>query len=198
MFGGAFDPPHRAHVALARAAIAQLQLDELRIVPTGQAWHKARELSLPEHRLAMTRLAFADLPGIVVDERELRRAGPSYTIDTLTEFAAEQPGAALFLVLGADQARLLTHWHRWQEILQLATISVAGREDDTMATAAFDWENAAGARIRTLQLAAMPESATAVRALAATPGVTAAELARMVPESVARYIARHHLYQSAR
>ncbi|MBS0317134.1 MAG: nicotinate (nicotinamide) nucleotide adenylyltransferase [Proteobacteria bacterium] len=198
MFGGAFDPPHHAHVALARAAVEQLALDELRIVPTGQAWHKARELSAPEHRLAMTRLAFAALPGAVVDERELRRAGASYTIDTLAEFAAEQLGAALFLVLGADQARLLTHWHRWQEILQLATVSIAGREDNTGATAAFDWENAAGARIRTLRLAPMPESATAVRALAAMPGVTVTELARMVPESVARYIARHHLYQSAR
>ncbi|WHZ11781.1 MAG: Nicotinate-nucleotide adenylyltransferase [Burkholderiaceae bacterium] len=198
MFGGAFDPPHNAHVALARAAIGQLALDELRIVPTGQAWHKARELSAAEHRLAMTRLALQGLPGAVVDERELRRAGASYTIDTLAEFAAEQPGAALFLLLGADQARLLPRWHRWQEILSLATIVVAEREDTTGATAAFDWENAAGARHSTLRLAPMSESATAVRALARTPGVTPTELARMVPAPVARYIARHHLYQPAR
>ena len=69
LFGGAFDPPHCAHVAIARAALDQLALDELRIIPTGVAWHKSRSLSPAADRLAMVRLAFADLPGIVIDER---------------------------------------------------------------------------------------------------------------------------------
>jgi len=104
LFGGAFDPPHAAHVALARAAVEQLQLDRLHIAPTGVAWHKPLVLSAAADRLAMCRLAFGDLPGIVIDARELRRDGPSYTIDTLTELRAEYPQAELFLQIGADQA----------------------------------------------------------------------------------------------
>ena len=73
VFGGAFDPPHRAHVALAQAAVAQLGLAELRIFPTGQAWHKARPLSSAAARLAMAELAFAALPNVTVDAREIRR-----------------------------------------------------------------------------------------------------------------------------
>jgi nicotinate-nucleotide adenylyltransferase len=83
ILGGAFDPPHQAHVAMAEAAIAQYQLDELRIIPTGEAWHKPRHLSSAEHREAMTRLAFGQLPKVVIDCVELHRVGPSYTIDTL-------------------------------------------------------------------------------------------------------------------
>ena len=70
MFGGAFDPPHRAHVALARAAIAQLRLERLFVLPTGNAWHKDRTLTPVEHRLAMSRLAFAGVAGAQVDERD--------------------------------------------------------------------------------------------------------------------------------
>ncbi|MDB5947248.1 MAG: nicotinate-nucleotide adenylyltransferase, partial [Ramlibacter sp.] len=69
MFGGAFDPPHIGHVALARAAVEQLALDELRVFPTGQAWHKARDLSPAADRLAMARLAFAEVPHAFVDDR---------------------------------------------------------------------------------------------------------------------------------
>ena len=82
VFGGAFDPPHQAHVALARAAIEQFELDSLHVIPTGQAWHKARALSTAEHRLAMTKLAFQDEAKVVIDERELQRTGPTFTIDT--------------------------------------------------------------------------------------------------------------------
>jgi len=66
VFGGAFDPPHAAHVALVQAAVANLQLDELRIVPTGQAWHKAWDLSPAHHRLAMAKLAFSQLPRVLL------------------------------------------------------------------------------------------------------------------------------------
>ena len=102
MFGGAFDPPHVAHVALAQAAVEQLQLDQLRIFPTGQAWHKAPPLTASkEHRLALAGVAFGGLPRTVIDDRELRRPGPTYTIDTLRELKAEYPDAQLFLVMGA-------------------------------------------------------------------------------------------------
>ena len=84
IFGSAFDPPHNAHVALALAALAQLALDHLLVFPTGQAWHKTRPLSGAAHRLAMARLAFDGMERVSVDDRELRRTGPTYTFDTLT------------------------------------------------------------------------------------------------------------------
>ena len=71
VFGGAFDPPHLAHVALVEAAIAQLQLQQVHVLPTGEAWHKPRQLSEAAHRVAMTRLAFAHVPAVLVDEREI-------------------------------------------------------------------------------------------------------------------------------
>ena len=100
MFGGAFDPPHNAHVTLAGVAVDQLALDELRIFPTGQAWHKARPLSPSVHRLAMARLAFQGLPRVVVDPRELEREGPTYTVDTLFEIFSH--GFLLGVEMGRD------------------------------------------------------------------------------------------------
>jgi cytidyltransferase-like protein len=127
MFGGAFDPPHRAHVALARAAIEQLKLDRLCVMPTGQAWHKDRTLTSAEHRLALTRLAFDGVPNVEVDDRELRRAGPTYSVDTLRELHDEHPVAQLYLLMGDDQAAGFTHWMAWQEIARMAVLCVAGR-----------------------------------------------------------------------
>ena len=75
MFGGAFDPPHSAHQALAQALIQKQHLDLLYIVPTGQAWHKSRVLSDVSHRLAMARLAFQNMPKVVVDDLETQRVG---------------------------------------------------------------------------------------------------------------------------
>jgi nicotinate-nucleotide adenylyltransferase len=192
VFGGAFDPPHVAHVALARAAVEQLQLDELLILPTGQAWHKAQALSPPEHRLAMARIAFTGLDRTVIDERELRRPGPTYTIDTLRELKAEQPLAQLFLVMGEDQAVALTRWHEWEAILDLAVICVAAR-DTAHARGQPETALPPQAKSRLLQLPSMPESATEVRAQAAA----GAAIDHLVPPGVARYIERHHLYQPA-
>ena len=132
LFGGAFDPPHGAHVALARAAVEQLGLDRLHVAPTGMAWHKAQTLSAAAHRLAMCRLAFGGLPKVFVDDRELRRGGPTYTIDTLTELRAQYPGAELFLQIGADQAAAFHTWRRAGEIVDMAVISIAVRADSAL------------------------------------------------------------------
>jgi nicotinate-nucleotide adenylyltransferase len=198
LFGGAFDPPHDAHVALARAAIDELRLDRLHVVPTGDAWHKTRTLSAGVHRLALCRLAFAELPRVVVDERELLRDGPTYTIDTLTELRAEYPGAELFLQIGADQAAAFHTWRRAADILQIATLSIAVRAGLTGTEGQFDLSDplpglpAEAARVRVLGLPAMPHSATEVRRRVAA-GLPAGHL---VPASVAGYIADHHLYQN--
>lgn len=197
VFGGAFDPPHQAHVALAKAALAQLALDTLHIVPTGQAWHKARQLSAAADRLAMTRLAFSGLEHVVVDEREIQRAGPSFTVDTLEALQAEYPGANLYLILGADQVAALPNWHRWQEVLKIAIICIAGRAYDTRAEGVFNPEFYAGQPVQTLQLPLMPVSATDIRQQIACPVPGLPGWHALVPEPVARYIERHRLYLSS-
>jgi nicotinate-nucleotide adenylyltransferase len=192
MFGGAFDPPHIAHVALARAAVEQLGLDQLRIFPTGQAWHKARALTDGVHRLAMARLAFAGVPRAVVDSREVSRSGPTYTIDTLRELQAENPGAQLVLVIGADQAEALHSWRSAGEIAKLAIISIAERARPMGADAAFDASKLPPGRFEPVELPPMPVSATEIRAcVAAGQGI-----AQLVPAPVAGYIDRYHLYRT--
>ncbi len=194
IFGGAFDPPHFAHVALARAAFEQIGLDELRILPTGQAWHKARALSPAAHRLAMARLAFADLPGVVVDARELSRSGPTYTIDTLRELQAENPGAQLLLVIGADQARALRSWRQADEIGRIAIISIAERASPAEPPAHFDASHVPGGQWQRIELPSMPVSATDIRRRLAS----GEPVDHLVPSGVARYIDQHHLYPPSR
>lgn len=194
LFGGAFDPPHHAHVALARAAVAQFELDCLHIVPTGYAWHKARTLSAPEHRLAMARLAFQDLPHVVVDERELQRAGPTFTIDTLEALQKEYPQARLYLFMGDDQFVAFQQWHRWQDILGIAIICIAGRAHSVRAASPFDAYPGFANRFSVLELPLLPVSATQIRQLIASRAASAEDLATLVSEPVARYISRHRLY----
>jgi nicotinate-nucleotide adenylyltransferase len=193
VLGGAFDPPHLAHVALARAALDQLQLEQLRIFPTGQAWHRPQALSAPEHRLAMARLAFGQLPRTVIDERELHRPGPTYTVDTLRELKAEHPAARIFLVMGEDQAVALTRWREWEAVLGLAVICMAARAAAHASPDAAQPGLPEQAELRLLQLPQMPESATEVRERAAA----GAPIGHLVPPAVARYIERHHLYRTA-
>ena len=192
MFGGAFDPPHVGHVALARAAVEQLALDELRVFPTGQAWHKARDLSPAADRLAMARLAFSEVPHTTVDGRELQRAGPTYTVDTLRELQREFPGAVLLLVIGADQAEALHSWRENGEIARIATISIAARARPVKAGAIFDPSRLPPGPREPVELPPMPVSSTEIRRRAAV----GEDISRLVPAPVARYIDKHHLYPS--
>ena len=192
VFGGAFDPPHLAHVALVRSAIEALALDEVRVLPTGQAWHRAGQLSDAAHRLAMTRLAFAELPKVVVDDREIRRAGPSYTVDTLSEIAAEHPGAQLYLLIGDDQRRSLPGWHRIADMARLAIICAAARDPQVASWHAGEPSEAAvpGLDIQPLPMPLMPISATDIRErVSRQTGVS-----ELLDPAVERYIHEHHLY----
>ena len=196
VFGGAFDPPHNAHVALAEAAIAQFSLDTLYVVPTGHAWHKSQALSAPVHRLAMARLAFEAIPHVRVDEREVQRPGPTFTIDTLLALQAENPDAQIHLFIGADQFAAFRQWHRWQEILEIAIICIAGRAQSMPIEPQFEAYGDRSGRFTQLNLPLMPVSATQIRQLAVSGAATAAEINRLVPEAVARYISLHQLYRS--
>ena len=194
VFGGAFDPPHRAHIALARAAVAHLALDTLHIIPTGKAWHKARNLSPAPDRLAMTRLAFDGLPHLLVDDRELTRAGPTFTIDTLEALQLENPQAQLYLIMGADQFSAFRQWHRWEAILKLAIICIADRAQFIWAGDQFDAYNEQKTQFLVLPLPLMAVSATQIRQLLADGKAGLPGINDLVPEAVARYIAHHQLY----
>ena len=194
VFGGAFDPPHQAHLALARAAIQQFELDSLHVIPTGQAWHKARALSAAEHRLAMTKLAFQDEAKVVVDERELQRSGPTFTIDTLEALQAQFPKSQLHLFMGADQFSAFQQWHRWNDILELAIVCIAARAHSAWAIGQFDAYPGRGSRLAVLEMPPLTVSATQIRQLIASRAVSPADLAQLVARPVARYISRHRLY----
>jgi nicotinate-nucleotide adenylyltransferase len=195
IFGGSFDPPHTAHIALAKHAIEQFDLAELRIIPTGDAWHKARTLTPSPHRLAMTRLAFADVPQTVVDQREIDRQGATYTVDTLEELKAENPEANLYLFIGADQANAFRTWHRWQDILGLATVVVADRLQSGQGSMASQWHNAVSPDVQRLDMPSLNVSATEIRAHVAQGPHPAAAMSAWLPAAVQHYIEKHSLYR---
>ena len=111
VFGGTFDPPHIGHLAVAVEVRHALALDRVLMVVANDPWQKrgARVLTPAADRLEMVRAAAQDLDGVEADDREIRRGGPSYTVDTVEELLGEQPGAELFVVVGADAAAGLTH-----------------------------------------------------------------------------------------
>ena len=187
IFGGSFDPVHNAHVALARVALNELRLDELLWVPAGQPWQKQRHLSSAQDREAMVRLAIAGEPRFKLSRIELERSGASYTIDTVRELHAARPGAQWFLIIGQDQYAGFHTWHGWQELLGLVTLAIADRPD---AVHTVDPRVLAAARAA-VALPMMDVSSTDIRGRV-THGQGIADL---VPEPVARYIARHHLYR---
>jgi nicotinate-nucleotide adenylyltransferase len=122
VFGGAFNPPHRTHVRVAQQALERLPIRELLVVPSGDHPHKrSGDMAPAADRLAMCHLAFDPLPGVRVDDREIRRTGPSFTVDTLAELAAET-GAPLWLLIGSDNLPLLPTWRDAERIASLCTI----------------------------------------------------------------------------
>lgn len=191
LFGGAFDPPHRAHRALVEAALKTLPLDRLHVLPTGQAWHKSRPLSAAVHRLAMCELAFADLPGVVIDRREIDRPGATYTADTVDAMAAEWPLAAWFLLIGEDQYLRFTTWRRWPDLLNKATLVVAARPESGPSALVQSSLPVSAVPFLRLNMPQSPISSTVIRDMASRhdPGLNA-----LVPEAVARYISIHSLY----
>ncbi|MCG6956892.1 MAG: nicotinate-nucleotide adenylyltransferase [Gemmatimonadetes bacterium] len=129
IFGGTFDPPHVGHVAVAEDVVRCLDLDRLIWIPALDPPHKPEQpLSPARLRLEMTRAAVAGHPRFEVSEVELRRPGPSYTVDTLRTLRAAHPSSRLFLVLGADQVRTLaTGWREPTTVLRLATLALMDR-----------------------------------------------------------------------
>jgi nicotinate-nucleotide adenylyltransferase len=208
LVGGTFDPPHVGHLALARAARDAWALDEVRLVPTGRSWQKAGAGATAAQRLEMVRLTLAGVPPaerLLVDDREVRRDGPTYTVDTLRELRAElgtEP--MLVLVLGSDQLRNLHTWHRWRELFDHAHVVATQRERvpldalppqieaEVAARGAGALPDAPAGSIAFFRMPAVPVSATALRA----------QLGRgerpvgLSPPAVLDYIESNRLYRS--
>jgi nicotinate-nucleotide adenylyltransferase len=186
LLGGTFDPVHNAHVALARAALDTLSLDQVRWVPTGAPWQKTRRITPADHRVAMLELAISGEPRFVLERCEIERTGPSYTLDTVRELLRREPDAEWILILGQDQFSNLHSWRGWQELVSLVTLAVAARADAVVATDA-QWPRLA---YRALPLAPMNVSASAIR-----ERVSRGEpIDDLVPPAVAHYIGQHGLY----
>lgn len=189
LFGGAFDPPHVGHVALAEAAIAHFALERLVVIPTGVAPHK--EVTTPaEVRCRLAEAAFAGVPRVEISRWEIERGEPSYTLET-TRWARERYGELIFLV-GADQFAKLETWHRPDDVLELARLGVATRPgyprealDEVLAKLRDP------SRVEFFELEPQPVSSTAVRARAAR----GESLDGLVPPAVARLVAELGLYR---
>jgi nicotinate-nucleotide adenylyltransferase len=130
LLGGSFDPPHNAHLAMAQAAQKQLSLDRVIFVPAGQPPHKKEvKLTDADLRIQMVRAATEHNPFFQVSDLEIKRKGPSYTIDTLSELKKKFPeGTEFFLIIGSDSLREFSTWHEWKKITQLAKLLVAPRK----------------------------------------------------------------------
>lgn len=190
ILGGTFDPPHAGHVAAAVAAHKQLGLDEVRIIPAGQAPLRAgAPVASAADRVAMCRLAFAEHPWAVVDDRETRRAGTSWSVDTARELAREHPDALRVWVLGADQLARLDRWKDVVELCGLVEFAVLSRDGiSTLPPPSL----AAVIRLTVLKAPPVQVSSTALR-----EALRRGDSPRNgLPLGVARHIDERSLYQA--
>jgi nicotinate-nucleotide adenylyltransferase len=190
ILGGTFDPPHAGHVAAAVAAHKQLGLDEVRVIPAGQAPLRAgAPVASAADRVAMCRLAFAEHPWAVVDDRETRRAGTSWSVDTARELAREHPDALRVWVLGADQLARLDRWKDVVELCGLVEFAVLSREGiSTLPPPSL----AAVIRLSVLKAPEVRVSSTALR-----EALRRGDSPRNgLPLGVARHIDERSLYQA--
>ena len=184
--GGTFDPPHDGHLALARAAAAQLALDRVLLVPAAAPPHKPDGVATPAAtRLAMVRAAVGEDPLLEASAAEIDRPGPSYTADTLEDIAAANPGADLWFILGADQLAGFPTWSRPDRIVELARLAVASRPGAGDPAMDFLAGTVAAGRVDVLDMPEVPISSTDVRARVSR----GEDVSHLVPAGVAALLA---------
>ena len=127
VFGGTFDPVHYGHLRSAFEMLQALDFDEVRFIPCADPPHRGVTCATAAQRYRLVEVALAGQRGFVADDRELRRDGPSYTVDTLATLRTEFPDRSLGLIVGMDAFLGLPDWYRWEEILDAAHIVVAHR-----------------------------------------------------------------------
>lgn len=182
LLGGTFDPPHAAHVEMARAALRSELVDEVVVVPAGDPWQKMPGTSA-QHRLAMARLAFADEPYCVVDAVEVDRVGATYTIDTVE--VLRSPHLRLHYIIGSDTLAMLPTWHRISELVALCEFLVVKRPGSVLAA-----PDIAGLHVQAVPADEMPDASTDLRdEIARTQ-----ERPASVKPAVWAYIVEHGLY----
>ena len=131
VFGGAFNPPHKGHVRLARDFADRLSLAKVLVIPSFIPPHKSPAgLASGEDRLEMCRLAFCGDERFTVSSMEIDRGGKSYTYDTLVEIKKQNPDAEIFLIIGSDMFLTFDTWYRYRDILQICTLCTAARENN--------------------------------------------------------------------
>lgn len=190
LLGGSFDPVHLAHIALARAAMQTLALDEIQLIPAADPWQRPPLQASAEQRLAMLTLASAKEPGITVNTIEIQRGGPTYTIDTLKDLP--KSGHYIWL-LGSDQLADFCTWRNWQEILDYVELAVAQRPGAPL-TVPPELNCELSARNRSLRYISFTPtdiSASDIR-LRLKQARTTDEC---LDPAVMAYIAAHHLYR---
>jgi nicotinate-nucleotide adenylyltransferase len=127
ILGGTFDPIHNGHLRTALDVQQCLSLDEVRFIPCGEPPHRVAPVATPLQRLTMVRAAIATQEKFTLDDREIKRKGPSYMVDTLTSLKQDFGNVSLCLIVGTDAFNGLEQWHRWQQIFELANIAVMQR-----------------------------------------------------------------------
>jgi nicotinate-nucleotide adenylyltransferase len=193
--GGTFDPIHLGHLAMAEAAADCARLDQVLLLPSAVPPHRGAAIADAADRLEMSRLAARDHPRVLVSDLELRRPGPSYTVDTLEALARSRPDDELFLVLGWDAARDLGSWREPRRVLELARPVVVTRPG---------WTRPSPADLA----AAGIDPGRAVLCDAHTPDIEATEIRQrleggrqldgLLDPAVERYIRTRNLYLSPR
>lgn len=184
LLGGTFDPPHIGHLVVADWALDALGLDEVRLLVAGDPWMKSGE-SDAATRVALCEAAVADHPRLVVDDRETRRDGPTYTVDTLTELRTAEPDATWVFLLGTDAAASLPSWHRIDDAIPLADWVVVVRPGTDLP------DHRLAAVLTRLDVPRLEVSSTALRAR-----VAAGQSIRfLVPDPVIAEVARRGLYR---
>jgi nicotinate-nucleotide adenylyltransferase len=184
ILGGTFDPPHFGHLLAGEAAYRDLNLDVVTYMPTGDPWQKGNwEIADAHHRVEMLLRAIDGVEYFEMDDRETRRPGPTYTIETLDEMSADEE---ITLVLGADAARSLRTWHRWEEVVARVRIAVAPRSG----IVPEDVLDAVPGDLVWLDMTPVSLSGTDLRGR-----VRAGKSVRfMTPDAVWRYVDEHGLY----
>ena len=207
-FGGTFDPVHNGHLRMALELEQRLALDEMRLLPCHLPPHREAPARSSEDRLAMVRLAVADCPELQVDDRELRREAPSYSVETLREIRAEV-GATVSLCwcIGMDSLANLETWYRWRDLLDYAHLVTVGRpgwhppvhgelgawlQQNLVRESATLGRRAAGC-VLLLESPMLEISATDIR----SDLVAGRSVQFLVPDAVRHYIRDNHLYLPA-
>jgi nicotinate-nucleotide adenylyltransferase len=204
LFGGTFDPIHNGHLRTAFELWQALRLAQVRFMPSGNPPHREAPLASPELRLEMVRAAVEGNSGFAVDDREMRRSGISYSVDTLLDLRRDLPDRSLCLLLGMDAFLGMPHWHRWREVLDLAHIIVAHRPGwkapitgplgevmvDRGTGNVRDLHAAPGGRIFVHAVTQLEISSTEIRQLI----LSGSDLRYLVPDSVRAIILRTGCY----